>query len=63
MTDAEMRARLLLANYTHKINKYEEPDVSCARCGRVIYCGDLAKICGTDCYKLQEQNAKSNNLK
>lgn len=58
-----MIARLKNVVATWDKSTYEEPDISCRRCGRVIYCGDLSKLCGKDCYKLQEQNAKSNNLK
>lgn len=58
-----MKARLKTLVATWGNLNYEEPDISCGRCGRVIYCGDLSKICGKDCYKLQEHNAKSNNLK
>lgn len=58
MTDAEMRARLLLANFTHATDKYTEPDIACKHCGRVIYCGDLSKICGVDCHKLKEQKCQ-----
>lgn len=62
MTDERMRARLReILKSPHYSENYEEPDIACKRCGRVIYCGDLSKICGTDCYKLQEQNAQSNH--
>lgn len=40
------------------------PDIACKKCGREIYCGDVKKLCGTDCHLLiQREHAKSNYIK
>ena len=62
MTPAKMRARLALARAVHLMELTKDmPDTACKKCGREIYCGDLSKICGPDCDKLRERNAKSTN--
>ncbi len=61
MSAERMRELLKAATYKHAFA--DMPDIACKRCGREIYCGNLEKLCGKDCYKLQERDAKSNNLK
>lgn len=39
------------------LKDFDESDIACKKCGRVIYCGDLNKMCGDpDCELKQRRN-------